>query len=107
MGKHQRADGEPAGLDRRAMNAVMDRTDSGVARCLTCGAELEDPRQRACGGDRCRRVFMKPDGGHDPEPGWRERTPPVGTVGYTVSYRERSTDIREVSVVSVLEARGP
>lgn len=39
--------------------------------------------------------------------GWRERTPPIGSVGYTGSYRERSGDVVEVSVVSVLEARGP
>ena len=36
-----------------------------------------------------------------------ERTPPVGSIGYTGSYRERSTEIIDVSVVSVLEARGP
>jgi hypothetical protein len=42
------------------------------------------------------------------EPGWRQRTtPPVGSIGYTGSYREPSADIVEVSVVSVLEARGP
>jgi hypothetical protein len=41
------------------------------------------------------------------EPGWRERTPPVGAIGYTGSYREQSPDIVEVSVVSVVEARGP
>lgn len=40
--------------------------------------------------------------------GWRPRTtPPGGSIGYTGSYREPSTDIVEVSVVSVLEARGP
>jgi hypothetical protein len=40
--------------------------------------------------------------------GWRARTtPPVGSIGYTGSYREPSADIVEVSVVSVLEARGP
>jgi len=40
--------------------------------------------------------------------GWRARTtPPVGSIGYTGSYRERSEDIVEVSVISVLEARGP
>jgi hypothetical protein len=42
------------------------------------------------------------------ESGWRSRTgPPVGSIGYTGSYREPSADIVEVSVVSVLEARGP
>jgi hypothetical protein len=40
--------------------------------------------------------------------GWLARTtPPVGSIGYTGSYREPSADIIEVSVVSVLEARGP
>jgi hypothetical protein len=33
--------------------------------------------------------------------------PHVGSIGYTGSYREPSRDIAEVSVVSVLEARGP
>ena len=37
----------------------------------------------------------------------RERTPPVGAIGYTGSYREPCADIADVSVVSVLEARGP
>ena len=42
------------------------------------------------------------------ESGWRARTtPPLGAIGYTGSYRERSQDVVEVSVVSVLEARGP
>jgi hypothetical protein len=41
------------------------------------------------------------------EPGWQPRSPPVGPIGYTGSYREPSPDIVEVSVVSVLEARGP
>ena len=41
------------------------------------------------------------------ESGWRERTPPVGSIGYTGSYREPSEDVVAVSVVSVLEARGP
>ena len=37
----------------------------------------------------------------------RQLSPPVGAIGYTGSYREPSPDIREVSVVSVLEAHGP
>ena len=42
------------------------------------------------------------------ESGWRARTtPPLGPIGYTGSYREPSADVVEVSVVSVLEARGP
>jgi len=40
--------------------------------------------------------------------GWQQRTtPPVGSIGYTGSYREPSVDVVEVSMVSVLEARGP
>jgi len=39
---------------------------------------------------------------------WHARPPPpVGSIGYTGSYREPSADVVEVSVVSVLEARGP
>ncbi len=30
-----------------------------MARCETCGTELQDASQRFCGGDRCHRVFMK------------------------------------------------
>ena len=71
-----------------------------MERCQTCGAELDDPRQRFCGGDRCSGVFMK-------DSGRRERTPPVGSIGYTGSYREPCADVVDVSVVSVLEARGP
>jgi len=41
------------------------------------------------------------------EPGWRPRTTPPVSIGYTGSYREPSADVVEVSVVSVLEARGP
>jgi len=42
------------------------------------------------------------------ESNWRARgTPPVGSIGYTGSYRELSADIEDVSAVSVLEARGP
>jgi hypothetical protein len=42
------------------------------------------------------------------ESSWRARgTPPIGSIGYTGSYRELSADVDDVSVVSVLEARGP
>jgi len=41
------------------------------------------------------------------ESGWQERTPPIGTIGYTSSYRDQPPEIADVSVVSVLEARGP
>lgn len=43
----------------------------------------------------------------DVEPRRQQRSPPVGPIGYTGSYREPSPDIVEVSVVSVLEAHGP
>jgi hypothetical protein len=33
-----------------------------VATCRTCGAELHDPGQRFCGGDRCLHVFMRHPG---------------------------------------------
>lgn len=39
--------------------------------------------------------------------GWRERAPPVGSLGYTGTYYERSGEVIDVSVISVLEARGP
>ena len=76
--------------------------ESTRARCQTCGAALEDPQQRFCGDDRCRGVFVT-----ELRAAPRHRTPPVGSIGYTGSYREPSPDIVEVSVVSMLEARGP
>ncbi len=30
-----------------------------MARCETCGADLQDATQRFCGGDRCLLVFMR------------------------------------------------
>ena len=88
-----------------------------MARCQTCGTELDDPSQRFCGGDRCTNVFMRHCGPRlggtaASSPGERElagrgRFPSVGSIGYTGSYREHPVDIVEVSVVSVLEARGP
>jgi hypothetical protein len=72
-----------------------------TTRCESCGAELFDAKQRFCGGDRCARVFMAL------EPVRREWTLRVGSIGYTGTYRESGADIPEVSVVSVLEARGP
>jgi hypothetical protein len=47
-------------------------------------------------------------GPRDAAGGWRARTTsPVGSIGYTGSYREPSGDVVEVSMVAVLEARGP
>jgi hypothetical protein len=43
----------------------------------------------------------------EPEPVRRVRIPSMGSIGYTGTYREPSVDIVDVSVVSVLEARGP
>lgn len=71
-----------------------------VARCETCGTVLDGPGERFCRGDRCAGVFAS-------DPVRWERTLRFGSIGYTGSYRERSDDIPEVSVVSVLEARGP
>jgi len=44
---------------------------------------------------------------NEPESAWRERTLRFGSIGYTGTYRVRVDDIPQVSVVSVLEARGP
>jgi hypothetical protein len=30
-----------------------------TAKCMTCGASLEDAAQTFCGGDRCDRVWMR------------------------------------------------
>jgi hypothetical protein len=48
-----------------------------MARCETCGTQLEDASQRFCGGDRCRAVFMK-----QPTP----RTPGSGPGGAAAAY---------------------
>jgi hypothetical protein len=64
---------------------------------LNAAAEAEQFAQRTAGPFRA----------GEAQSGRRERTPPVGSVGYTGSYRERGGDIVDVSVVSVLEARGP
>jgi hypothetical protein len=77
-----------------------------MGKCETCGAELQDMSQRFCGGDRCASVFMQLPS-EEGQSGRRGRWPPVGSIGYTGSYREQSADIADVSVVSVLEARGP
>jgi hypothetical protein len=68
-----------------------------MTRCETCGRPLGDASQRFCAGDRCAAVFTKA----------RVRIPPAGSIGYTGTHREQSADIEDVSVVSVLEARGP
>jgi hypothetical protein len=65
---------------------VSVRNACATAPCVTSGEALADGRASL---------------------GWHERMPPVGAIGYTGSYVEVSPEIREVSVVSVLEARGP
>jgi hypothetical protein len=42
-----------------AVERVRDRALWAMARCMTCGAPLEDVSQRFCGGDRCDRVWMR------------------------------------------------
>jgi len=44
---------------------------------------------------------------HGDESRGRGSAPPVGSIGYTGSYREPSLDVVDVSVVSTLEGRGP
>ena len=63
-----------------------------MKRCKTCGAQVEDPGDQFCGGDRCATVFLNT---------------PIGAIGYTGSYREAAIDIVSESVASVLESRGP
>jgi hypothetical protein len=43
-----------------AAERVPDRAlRAAIAKCMTCGAALEDVSQRFCGGDRCDRVWMR------------------------------------------------
>jgi hypothetical protein len=55
-----------------------------MARCATCGAELLEGSERFCGGDRCRRVLMKPpdQGG----PGIAVRATTAGAPGRTAEF---------------------
>jgi hypothetical protein len=64
---------------------------------LNAAAEAERFAGRSARGSRA-------DGS---EPRGREWTGPIGSIGYTVSYREPSRDIVDASMISVLEARGP
>jgi hypothetical protein len=69
-----------------------------LLRSLNAAAEAEQFAQRIASSSRS----------EGDESGWRQRTTSSGgSIGYTGSYRESSADIVEVSVVSVLEARGP
>jgi hypothetical protein len=53
-----------------------------MARCATCGAELLEGSERFCGGDRCRRVLMKPpDQGGARDRGPRHHSRSAGTHG--------------------------
>lgn len=53
----------------------------------------------------------RPSGNRGPSAGGRRRQrepiAPIGSIGYTGTYRERSGDFADVSVVSVQGARGP
>jgi hypothetical protein len=68
-----------------------------LLKVLNAAAEIDQRAHRTSSSSR-------PD---DDRSGWPERTPPMGSVGYTGSYREPSADIADVLVVSVLDARGP
>ena len=82
--------GEHAGLSDLAIGRLL--------KSLNAAAEAEQFSQRTASSSRS----------EGDESGWRQRTaPPVGSIGYTGSYREPSADIVEVSAVSVLQARGP
>jgi endogenous inhibitor of DNA gyrase (YacG/DUF329 family) len=48
---------------------MKSRTEQQTARCQGCGAELEDPTQPFCGGDRCLAVLMRAP--EWPGPPWR------------------------------------
>ena len=82
--------GEYAALNSLAIERLLE--------LLNAAAEAEHFAQRTASRSRS----------EGDESGWRARTtPPAGSIGYTGSYREPSADVVEVSVVSVLEARGP
>ncbi len=85
--------------DTRSTRVDTTQLAGETARCKTCGSTLDDPGQRFCGGDRCAAVVMR-------DPARRERSP-LGSIGYTGTYRAGPGAVVEVSVVSVLEARGP
>jgi hypothetical protein len=91
---------EPITVESR-VNVTSNRHSLAIERFLesvNAAAEAKRVAQHTARRPRSRRD----------ESGWRARgTPPVGSIGYTGSYRELSADIDDVSVVSVLEARGP
>jgi hypothetical protein len=68
-----------------------------LLRVLNAAADAEEFAQRT----------SRSSPSEEGQSGWRERTPPIGSIGYTGSYREGSGDVVEVPVVSVQEARGP
>ena len=81
--------GEYATLGGRAIGSLLD--------LLNAAAEAEQFARRSPG------AASSTVGSH----ARRERTPPIGSIGYTGSYREPSPDVVDVSVISVLEAQGP
>jgi hypothetical protein len=62
-----------------------------MARCETCGAELQDASQRFCGGDRCDRVFM-----NHPRP---------GTPGSPPASQRASPDLPQARLTAFAAAR--
>ena len=83
------------------VNETVSRRSPAIER------PLESLHAAAEGEPLAQRTARRPRLAGD-ESGRRARgTPPVGSIGYTGSYRELSADVDDVSVVSVLEARGP
>jgi len=86
------------GLTLKEYAALNGLAFERLLESLNAAAEAEQFAEGTASSSR-----PKPDGS-----GRRARaTPPAGSIGYTGTYREPSADIVEVSVVSVLEARGP
>ena len=82
------------------LKAYAARNGLGIERLLeslNAAAEPEQFAERIAIHLRARRG----------DSGWRAQvTPPLGSLGYTGSYREPSADVVEVSMVSEMEARG-
>lgn len=86
----QQTVGEFAALNRLAIERLLESVNG--------AAEADREDRRAASSVRVR----------EDEAGWRPRgSPPVGSIGYTGSYGEPAADVGDVSVVSVLLARGP
>lgn len=99
-----------SGNRHRAGGRRHDAADT--LRDVTVGGRVDaGPCRSASRGAATTSVALGEDAALDrlaSEARWRPRaTPPAGSIGYTGSYREPSADVVEVSVISVLEARGP